>query len=161
MVVIGGRRFFLWRAVDSEGEVLDLLLQRRRDTAAAVTLLRKLLKKQGYAPGVIVTDKLRSYGAAKAQAGLSGRHEQACARTTRPKTRISPPGGVSARCSLSSHRGRPSASFQFMPLFTTRSTFSVISSPPYASLLQGECDGAMAGSDRGGVKGFNNRHLFG
>src|SRR5271157_1912933 len=66
VVVIGGKRFFLWRAVDSEGEVLDLLVQRRRDKTAAVTFLRKLLKKQGYAPDVIVTDKLRSYGAAKA-----------------------------------------------------------------------------------------------
>ena len=79
MVVIGGKRFFLWRAVDDEGEVLDLLVQRRRDKTAAVTFLRKLLKKQGYAPDVIVTDKLRSYGAAKAQIGLSARHERACA----------------------------------------------------------------------------------
>ena len=58
VVVIGGKRLFLWRAVDSEGEVLDLLVQRRRDKAAAATFLRKLLKKQGYAPGVIVTDRL-------------------------------------------------------------------------------------------------------
>jgi putative transposase len=49
VVAIGGKRFFLWRAVDSEGEVLDLLVQRRRDKAAAATFLRKLLKKQGYA----------------------------------------------------------------------------------------------------------------
>ena len=48
-VTIAGRRFWLWRAVD-EGEVLDLLLQRRRDKAAAVKLMRKLLKKQGFAP---------------------------------------------------------------------------------------------------------------
>jgi hypothetical protein len=49
VVVIGGQHFCLWRAVDSEGEVLDLLLQRRRDKAAAITFLRKLSKKQGYA----------------------------------------------------------------------------------------------------------------
>jgi hypothetical protein len=54
VVVIGGQRFFLWRAAGSEGEVLDLLLQRRRDKAAAVTYLRKLLKNQGYAPDVMV-----------------------------------------------------------------------------------------------------------
>jgi putative transposase len=49
-VMIAGRRFRLWRAVDDEGEVLDLLAQRRRDKAAAVKLMQKLLKKQGFAP---------------------------------------------------------------------------------------------------------------
>jgi putative transposase len=66
----------LWRAVDDEGEVLDLLLQRRRDKAAAMKLMRKLLKKQGFAPAVLVTDKLRSYSAAKSEIGLSARHDQ-------------------------------------------------------------------------------------
>ena len=47
IVAIGDRRMYSWRAVDSEGEVLDLLVQRRRDTAAAVKLLRNLMKKQG------------------------------------------------------------------------------------------------------------------
>ena len=56
--MIAGRQFWLWRAVDDEGEVLDLLVQRRRDKAAAVKLMRKLLKKQGFAPDVLVTDKL-------------------------------------------------------------------------------------------------------
>jgi putative transposase len=58
-VTIAGRQFWLWRAVDDEGEILDLLVQRRRDKAAAVKLMRKLLKKQGFAPDVLVTDKLR------------------------------------------------------------------------------------------------------
>jgi putative transposase len=49
-MMIAGRQFWLWRAVDDEGEVLDLLVQRRRDKAAAVKLMRKLLKKQGFAP---------------------------------------------------------------------------------------------------------------
>ncbi len=75
-VQIGGKRFWLWRAVDSEGEVLDLLMQRRRDKTAATKLMRKLLKKQGYAPTVLVTDKLRSYGAARAAIGMTVRHEQ-------------------------------------------------------------------------------------
>ena len=75
-VVIGGRQFWLWRAVDDEGEVLDLFVQRRRDKTAAVKLMRKLLKKQGLAPDVLVTDKLRSYSAAKSAMGLSARHEQ-------------------------------------------------------------------------------------
>jgi transposase-like protein len=50
VVSIEGRRMYLWRAIDSEGEVLDLLVQPKRDTAAALRLMRKLLKKQGYAP---------------------------------------------------------------------------------------------------------------
>src|SRR5918995_6876934 len=60
-VRIGGERMYLWRAVDDEGEVLDVLVQRRRDEAAARRLMRKLLKKQGFAPTVITTDKLGSY----------------------------------------------------------------------------------------------------
>jgi putative transposase len=75
-VMIAGTQFWLWRAVDDEGEVLDLLVQRRRNKAAAVKLMRKLLKKQGFAPEMLVTDKLRSYGAAKSKIGLSARHEQ-------------------------------------------------------------------------------------
>jgi putative transposase len=67
---------YMWRAVDSEGEVLDVLVQRRRDKAAALKLPRKLLKKQGFAPAVIVTDKLRLYGAAPRTIGFSGEHEQ-------------------------------------------------------------------------------------
>ncbi|WP_238192292.1 IS6 family transposase, partial [Methylobacterium frigidaeris] len=64
VVSIQGRRLYLWRAVDAEGEVLDLLVQPRRDKRVALKLLRKLIKKQGFAPEVLVTDKLRSYAAA-------------------------------------------------------------------------------------------------
>src|SRR5580704_4457539 len=60
-VVIDGKQFWLWRAVDSEGEVLDLLVQRRRNEAAAAKLMRKLLRKQGFTPEMLVTDKLGSY----------------------------------------------------------------------------------------------------
>jgi type 1 fimbriae regulatory protein FimB/type 1 fimbriae regulatory protein FimE len=55
---------YLWRAVDHEGEVLDMLVQRRRDGWAALRLMRKLLKKQGFVPKLLVTDKLRSYACA-------------------------------------------------------------------------------------------------
>jgi transposase-like protein len=65
---------YLWRAVDSEGEILDMLVQSRRDKGAALRLVRKLLKKQGFAPKVLVTDKLRSYAAARRE--LGARHEQ-------------------------------------------------------------------------------------
>jgi transposase-like protein len=82
-VIIGGRQFWLCRAVDDEGEVLDLLVQRRRDKAAAVKLMRKLLKKQGSAPEVLVTDKLRSHGAAKSQMRSCARHEQGSRKNNR------------------------------------------------------------------------------
>jgi putative transposase len=64
VVRIAGKRMYLWRAVDHEGEILDVLLQRRRDRRAAVKLMRKLLRKQGFAPKRVTTDQLRSYGAA-------------------------------------------------------------------------------------------------
>ena len=64
---INGRHQYLWRAVDQEGEVLDILVQPRRNKAAAIKFFRKLLKGQGVAPRQIVTDKLASYSAAKAE----------------------------------------------------------------------------------------------
>src|ERR671914_1437523 len=63
-VRVGGKQMYLWRAVDAEGEVLDVLLQAKRDTKAARKLMRKLLKKQGMAPDEWVTDKNSAYGAA-------------------------------------------------------------------------------------------------
>src|SRR5271156_2932925 len=69
VISTAGRRMYLWRAVDSEGEVLEILVQPRRDRAAALRLIRKLLRRQGFAPAAIVTDKLRSYGAALREIG--------------------------------------------------------------------------------------------
>ena len=60
-VSINGRQLYVWRAVDSEGEVLDILVQPRRDRKAALKLMRKLLKKHGVTPATVVTDKLASY----------------------------------------------------------------------------------------------------
>jgi transposase-like protein len=88
--LIAGRQFWLWRAVDDEGEVLDLLVQRRRDKAAAVELMRKLLKKQGFAPDVLVTDKLRSCDAAKSEIGLFARHEQGLRKNNRAENSHQP-----------------------------------------------------------------------
>src|SRR5918995_5218940 len=82
-VRIAGERMYLWRAVDDEGEVLDVLVQRRRDKAAARKLMRKLLRKQGFAPTEITADGLRSYGAAFAEMGLAARHEQGLRKTNR------------------------------------------------------------------------------
>ena len=74
VVKIGGRRMWLWRAVDDEGEVLDMLVQKRRNKAAALKLFRKLLKNQGIHPETITTDKLASYRAAARDLGLTNRH---------------------------------------------------------------------------------------
>ena len=62
---IGGKQHYLWRAVDQHGAVLDILVQSRRNAKAARRFFKKLLKGLQYVPRVIVTDKLRSYGAAK------------------------------------------------------------------------------------------------
>ena len=67
---INGKTVYLWRAVDDEGTVLDVVVQRRRNTKAATRLLRKLPKNQGVRPTKIVTDKLGSYGAALKLSGL-------------------------------------------------------------------------------------------
>ena len=75
VVNISGRRMWLWRAVDDEGEVLDVLVQKRRNTKAAMRLLRKLLKNAGIKPEVIHTDRLASYRAAARELGLSRRHQ--------------------------------------------------------------------------------------
>ena len=64
-LMIGGKKHWLWRAVDQHGVVLDVLVQSRRDKRAATRLLRKLLKRQMRSPRVMITDKLASYGAAK------------------------------------------------------------------------------------------------
>jgi putative transposase len=64
-ITINGKRHYLWRAVDQDGDVLDSLVQKRRDKRAAKRFFRKLLKGLPYAPRRIVTDKLRSYGAAR------------------------------------------------------------------------------------------------
>jgi len=74
VVRINGRRMFMWRAVDQEGEVLEVLVQKRRNKRAARRLLRKLLRKQGYAPDRFVTDGLLSYGAALETLGSRSRH---------------------------------------------------------------------------------------
>jgi len=74
-VSINGRQLYVWRAVDSEGEVLDILVQPRRDRKAALKLMRKLLKKQDVTPATIVTDKLGSYSSALRELGVARRHD--------------------------------------------------------------------------------------
>ena len=73
-VSINGKTMYLWRAVDCEGEVLDVLVQSRRNKKAALKLMRKLLKAQGFAPTIVVTDKLPSYRAALETLGMKRIH---------------------------------------------------------------------------------------
>ena len=71
-VKINGETNYLWRAVDHEGEVLESFVTNRRDQNAALKFLRKSMKRHGQ-PHVIVTDKLRSYGAAMKAIGISNK----------------------------------------------------------------------------------------
>ena len=73
-VKIGGERMWLWRAIDDEGEVLDMLVQKHRNTKAALKLMRKLLSNHGARPESIVTDGLKSYGAAMKTLNLKAVH---------------------------------------------------------------------------------------
>jgi putative transposase len=82
-VSINGKRMYLWRAVDSEGEVLDILVQPRRDKKAALELMRRLLKKQGYAPDQVITDRLPSYGSALHEIGMSAKHVKGLRKNNR------------------------------------------------------------------------------
>jgi putative transposase len=80
----------LWRAVDAEGEVLDVLVQTRRNKWAALKLMRKLLKKYGFVPDKLVTDELRSYAAAASHLGIAKRNERGRCRNNRAENSHQP-----------------------------------------------------------------------
>ena len=73
VIMIRGVKHWLWRAVDSSGEVLDILVQSRRNARAAKRFISRLITRRGK-PRVIVTDKLRSYGAAMRKLALEADH---------------------------------------------------------------------------------------
>ncbi len=75
-LTINGARHDLWRAVDQDGNILDILVQSRRNKKAAKKFFRKLLKGCQYVPRVIITDKLKSYGAAKQELPPGVEHRQ-------------------------------------------------------------------------------------
>jgi len=75
-LTICGEKHYLWRAVDQNGNVLDILVQSRRNKNAAKRFFRKLLKELQYVPRVIITDKLKSYGAAKREILPGVEHRQ-------------------------------------------------------------------------------------
>ncbi len=129
VVSIQGRRTYLWRAVDSEGEILEILVQPRRDKAAALKLMRKLLKKQGFAPSVLVTDKLLSYGAARRELGLSAHHEQGLRENNRAENSHQVVRRRERKMQGFKSPGSAQRFLRCIPPFTTPSTSSVISSP--------------------------------
>src|ERR1700726_1182714 len=88
---IDGRMVYLWRAVDAEGEVLDVLVQTRRNKRAALKLMRKLLKKYGFVPDKLVTDELRSYAAAASHLESQNATSVADGATIERRIRISQP----------------------------------------------------------------------
>ena len=87
---INGRMVYLWCADDAEGEVLDVLVQAKRNKHAALKLMRKLLKKYGFVPVRLITDDLRSYGAAARDLGISDRHERGRWRNNRAENSHQP-----------------------------------------------------------------------
>ena len=101
-VTLQGRRQYLWRAVDEDGDVLDILVQSRRNRRAAVRFFRKLLKNQRCVPRRLITDKLRSYPAARRIVMPSVVHDTDRYANTAPKSRINRLGNANARCAASS-----------------------------------------------------------
>ncbi len=91
-VKINGKQHYLWRAVDQDGEVVDVLLQTRRDGAAAKRLFKHLLKSHGGEPRKIITDKLRSYGVAHRQLMPDVVHDTSQYANNRAELRINRPG---------------------------------------------------------------------
>jgi hypothetical protein len=134
-VTIAGRQFWLWRAVDHEGEVLDLLAQRRRDKTAAVKPMRKLLKTQGFTPAVLVTDKLLSYGAARSEMGLSARHEQGLRRNNRAENSHLPVRRRERKMQRFKSPGSAQRFLSSMPRSRTHSTSNAIAFPATRSAL--------------------------
>ena len=97
VIKIRGRQHWLWRAVDDEGEVLDFLVQPRRCARSARRLLRKLLKKHGFAPKRITTDKLKSYPVAILRQSTVRKYRRIVGNLQNPPRCVGPPAAPCAR----------------------------------------------------------------
>jgi transposase-like protein len=119
-LTIHGERHYLWRAVDQDGYVLDILVQRRRDKKAAKKFFRKLWKGLTYVPRVIITDQLKSYGAAK-RGDPAQRRASAASLSEQPGGELPPthPPAGAAYAGLQIARARPAVPLR---LWSHRST---------------------------------------
>jgi DDE domain len=155
-VSYSGYRFppeiILWRAVDAEGEVLDVLVQSKRNRHAALKLMRKLLKKYAIVPERMVrmicgpTAQRPSISASTTcTTGGDG-------RTIGPRIRISRPDGGSARCNASRARAQPRSSSQPTPPSTTLSTSNAISRQLKHTARPRRGDDQVARGRRGGLR---------
>jgi putative transposase len=139
-LTIKGERHYLWWAVDQDRNVLDILVQRRRDKQAAKKFLRKLLKGVTYVPRVRVTDKLKSYGAAKREILPSVEHRQHRYLNTRAENSHQPPVSASDACNALSLPVMPSAfSLPMVPSPNT-SVHAGIGFPPPPTVKSSETD---------------------
>jgi transposase-like protein len=116
----------LWRAVDGEGEVLDALVQAKRNKHAALKIMRKLLRKYGFVPDRLITDDLRSYGAAARELGIEKQHGRGRWRNNRAESSHQPPDDENARCRASRAGDQLRDFFQPTPPSTTPSTSNAI-----------------------------------
>ena len=125
-VSIAGKRIYLWRAVDSESEVLDILVQLRRNKKAALKMMRGLLKKQGFVPVFFVTDKLPSYGAALKDLGLTKHQDFGGRKNNRAENSHLPVDNANDECNVSNRLDQRSGFSPPTPPSTTFSTSNVI-----------------------------------
>ena len=132
-VTIRGQRQYLWRAVDQDGDVIDILVQPRRDRHAAARFFRKLLKGQGRGPRRLITDKLGSYAAAHRTVMPSVVHSTGNTRTTEPRSRINRRGNASARCAGSSRSDTPNDSCRYTGSCTTSFVWGATYSEPFTT----------------------------
>jgi len=165
---LDGRMVYLWRAVDTEGEVLDVPVQSKRNKHAALKLMRKLLKKYAMVPGRLITDDLRSYGAAARDLGIESRHERGRCKNNRAENSHQPArrreikmlrfkSGVSTQKFISTHAAVFTA-FNVQRYLTSAQTH-LCSNSPYAPRLG---NGHLAGGRRSGIgilKTQNSRAL--
>ena len=125
---IDGRTVYLWRAGDAEGEVLDVLIQSKRNKHAALKLMRKPLKKYALAPERLVTDDLRSYRAAARELGIERRHERGRWKNNRAENSHQPTRWRECKMQRFKSPGQPRNFFPHTPPFTVPSTSNAISS---------------------------------
>ena len=129
-VKIDGRMVYLWRAVDAEGEVLDVLVQSKRNKHAALKLMRKLMRKYAFAPERLVTDDLRSYSAAVRDLRIESRHERGRWKNNRAENSHQPTRRRERKMQRFEPGFQPRNFFPHTPSSTIPSTSNAISPQP-------------------------------